>query len=308
MSALHQGSLKTRTFSSLGLGDLLEHPVCIYAGAGPDERSALSVWKERAAHFPEKCIAVVRENADEIVVCRSGAEWSVALRDEEGLSALFRNTSGAYVDISGLSHHVWAPVVRSALGVCSNVWAIYAEPLGYRVHPSPSSFTVFDLSDGFSGLSPLPGFARLGGPEDETQAVFVPFLGFEGMRVKSLAMSLDPIPKTIPVVGLPGYRVEFPAHAVASNRDFLEEQRALGEIRLARASCPFEAYDTLAEIQRDFPGRYMYIAPIGTKPQALGAVLYALGHSGSSELMYDHPKRKQNRSRGVGRVHVYSIK
>ncbi|MFP2957454.1 hypothetical protein ACLEPN_06380 [Myxococcus sp. 1LA] len=239
---------------------------------------------------------------------RSNKQWSIALRNEEQISALFENTSAAYIDISGLSHHVWAPILRSAIGICNSVWTVYAEPISYKVHNSPSSFTVFDLSEGFNGLSPLPGFARLRGPEDETNAIFVPFLGFEGMRVKSLAMNLDPIPKTIPIVGLPGYRIEFPAHAVASNRDFLEDQRALGDIRLARASCPFEAQHILAEIQRDFPDRYMYIAPIGTKPQALGAVLYALENPESSELMYDHPKRKANRSRGIGRIHIYTIK
>jgi hypothetical protein len=184
---------------------------------------------------------------------------------------------------------------------------IYAEPESYREHPSPASATLFDLSVKFEGLAPLPGFARLSGPVDERQCVFVAMLGFEGNRPERLLAQVDPTPKVVPVVGVPGFQVEFPAFTVACNREFLDENRAQTEIRLARASCPFEAFQALAEIRTDNPDHYMYLAPVGTKPHALGTILYAIAHPQSTEIMFDHPVRKPGRTKGVGVIHIYDF-
>lgn len=45
---------------------------------------------------------------------------------------------------------------------------------------------------------------------------------------------------------------------------------------------------------------------MGTKPHALGAALFATVFD-DVELVYDHPIRKQNRSSGAGRCHVYHV-
>jgi hypothetical protein len=66
--------------------------------------------------------------------------------------------------------------------------------------------------------------------------------------------------------------------------------------------------DLLEEIHAEFPEYYMYIAPVGTKPHALGAVLFAMKRSSEVEIMYDHPKRKAKRTSGVSLVHVYAVK
>jgi hypothetical protein len=182
---------------------------------------------------------------------------------------------------------------------------VYAEPTSYRRHDSPSSATVFHLSEGFRGVAPLPGFARLSGGEDDS--VLVTFLGFEGMRARQIAMSLDPTPRIVPVVGVPGFQVDLPNYTVSCNREFLDEVRAFGEVRYCRANCPFRAYEALREVRRDNPDSYMFIAPVGTKPHALGAVLYALAHPKKTELIYDHPLRSPARTAGIESVHIYHI-
>ena len=51
----------------------------------------------------------------------------------------------------------------------------------------------------------------------------------------------------------------------------------------------------------------MIVAPIGTKPHALGAVLYYLDHSRTVEVLYDHPVRKERRTLGTSRVCLYDL-
>jgi hypothetical protein len=125
---------------------------------------------------------------------------------------------------------------------------------------------------------------------------------------RMLGEAMDPVPHVIPVVGVPGFQIQFPAFTITCNQEFLEEQGAYPNIRLARASCPFEAYEALADIRRDYPGCYMYVAPIGTKPHAVGAIWYAIEHAGSTEIMYDHPTRRPKRTEGVGPIHMYCLK
>jgi hypothetical protein len=55
------------------------------------------------------------------------------------------------------------------------------------------------------------------------------------------------------------------------------------------------------------PVDLLKIAPIGTKPHALGAVLFCLSRPDSVELVYDHPIRKANRTIGASRLLVYTI-
>ncbi|WP_147445357.1 hypothetical protein [Corallococcus aberystwythensis] len=185
---------------------------------------------------------------------------------------------------------------------------VYAEPHQYRFHSSPASSTIFNLSDSFLGVSPLPGFAKLQGPEENSKPIFIVFLGFEGMRASQIAITLESVPKTVPVLGIPGFQMEFPAHAISCNWEFLEEARAHTDIQFAKASCPFEAYEALKTVQDENPSAYMYIAPIGTKPHALGAILFALENPQSVEIVYDHPVRSPQRSSGVGPIHIYRIK
>ena len=121
-------------------------------------------------------------------------------------------------------------------------------------------------------------------------------------------LALDPTPTIVPVIGVPGFRVEYPQVTYANNLTLINDLGAHANIRFASASSPFDAYDTLAEIHHDFATRYMYLAPLGTRPHALGAVCYALRHPGFTELMYDNPVPAPGRTIGIGVIHVYTLK
>ena len=309
MSPPRPAAGKTARLANPNISVLDSTALYVFSAPGTEARGRAPLWNECRRDRPLQCLEVVSHSDASIEVEVGGAGRRVIdLRDGEGLRELFRPRPKSYLDISGVPHHVWAPLLRAGLEVCDGLVAVYTEPAVYKRHTSPTSRGEYDLSEGFRGIAPLPGFANLRGPKDEKDAVLVSFLGFEGRRASYVALALDPVPKVCAVVGVPGFRAEYPQITFASNAEFLGDSRAYASVRMAMASCPFEAFDTLTDIQRDRSGRYMYIAPIGTKPHALGAVCYVLKHPESTEIMYDNPIRKPGRTEGIGLVHFYTLK
>lgn len=309
MRLLAKPPVHTRRLLNPSLKDIAPSARAIFAADSTEARGHLAVWQELQRQAPERCTKIIAQNYDTIEVCiGEGLSEVISLRSDSDLARLVAQGElhPLYLDISGLSHHVWAPILRAALQRPA-VNVVYAEPLSYRAHPTPSSPLMFDLSTAISGVAPIPGMARLASRIDDTQSILIAFLGFEGNRAQHVALSLDSVRKVIPVIGVPGFRIEFPAVAVASNRSFLDDHQCHAEIRLARASCPFEAYEVLSQIRGDYQDCHFYIAPLGTKPHALGAIRYAIENPGFTEIVYDHPVRKLNRTSGIGPVHVYSL-
>jgi len=59
-------------------------------------------------------------------------------------------------------------------------------------------------------------------------------------------------------------------------------------------------------------GKSFRVAPIGTKPNAIGCAVFLVNNEDSENgtnygALYDFPVKSQNRSRGIGKVHVYNL-
>ena len=297
---------RTLRFVDVDATNIHPNELVISAGDATENRGQLPLWSQISRSDASRILWVKQIDRERIEVSGAHPTTAVALTDESALSSVLASRR-VLLDVSGFQHNVWAPILRNLRSRKVATRILYAEPASYREHPSPSSPSLFDLSLTFEGLRPLPGFARLSGPVDENKCVFVAMLGFEGSRPQSLLSQLDPTPRVIPIVGVPGFQIEYPAYTVTCNRAFLDEARAHTEIRLARASCPFEAFNALSEIRVDYKHHYMYLAPVGTKPHAVGVVLFALANSLDTEIMFDHPVRRPGRTTGVGVIHVYDL-
>jgi hypothetical protein len=137
---------------------------------------------------------------------------------------------------------------------------------------------------------------------------FIPLLGFEGTRVAYLIEHVQPRNENIvPVIGVPGFSPEYPFAAYLGNRSALLETQSWKNVRYAIANCPFSLFYTIEDIAADRAGQLLKIAPIGTKPHALGAVMYAIVNPSPVELVYDHPIRKKERTEGSARLLVYHL-
>jgi len=298
-------------FTSLvsDVADLRPKPRSLYiTGISVEERSQhTATWEASCSDVTFARLVV--EDAATTKFSIGQEEISIQLRSttEIGQFLAAKPYSAVYLDITGLPHHVWAPLVRAIRGRTEPAFCIYVEPGDYRFSKSPTETTVFDLSESIQGIAPLPGFVSLvsAGEED---ALFVPLLGFEGARFAFMLETVQPDRKHIcPVIGVPGFRPEYPFYTYLGNRLQLTETRAWQNVRFAPANCPFSVYHVLAELSQSDSGRRLRVALIGTKPHALGAVLYSLDHPNVTELLYDHPVRKAKRTLGTSRVCVYDL-
>lgn len=229
-----------------------------------------------------------------------------SLRSVRSVRALLdKLPARVYIDVTALTHPAWAVLLREAIALEKAHMVVYAEPAAYRRDESPAEGMIYDLSERIAGIAPLPGFARFGGPNSEEGNV-VALLGFEGARfayvVQKLEVGLDNV---VPIIGVPGFVAHHPFESVDGNSESLIQDFLHSRLRLAKANCPFDAFHQIYRSFRDGNWTYGRIAPIGTKPHGVGAVLFAISRPEVTELVYDHPVRKAKRSVGKGRVCVY---
>jgi hypothetical protein len=241
----------------------------------------------------------------------AGSDAPVALRSPSELAAFWQaldENQQCFVDITGLDHSVWSALISTGLDLNRRVEAVYVEPASYKANKiSVPSRDIFDLTESFEGLFPLPGLARLASPR-ESEFWFIPLLGFEGRRFSYMKDQVAPLGRhTIPVVGVPGFQPEFVGYAYHGNQEALREDDVWQDVVYATANCPFSLFYLLEDLGRELPGGYFKVATIGTKPHSLGAVLFARQNPTQVEILYDHPVRKKERTSGNARLLVYHL-
>ncbi len=281
----------------------------IYARSNEERSRHPGAWEQGG----EDCrfVEIVRQKRFAFSARFGGATHEILIRSRTALSNFIsqvQSPGGLYVNITGLEHHVWAPIVREGLSRSRPIRAVYVEPEHYRYSSNPTEGRLFDLTARFTEISSLPGFARLESIEDEAKTCFVPLLGFEGNRLAHAIEKIDPpVENILPVIGVPGFRAGFPFNTYLGNRGALEKDGLWKQVRFAIANSPFSAIESLRAIAADYPDHLLKIAPLGTRPHALGAVLFALNSSAQVELVYDNPTPAPQRSDGAGSILVYDV-
>ena len=288
--------------------------VFVYSTRGLQDRENVHYWRNRCEGPGSSLLyrAVLAESAEEMTIkCDGGMVTRVNTRDLADIRRLFPKGSNVVIDISGLNHDFWAGCLKVLTGCyVSALTYIYTEPEEYQRRPERdkvSPFDLFDLSPRTLGPRPLSGFLSL----DESgsrHSLFVPLLGFEGQRALNVLNEIDPGPRqTIPIIGIPGYQVDFPAYTAYCNQEFFERTESHGKWRSAPASDPFAVKSVLGRIREDYPEDYMYLAPISTRPHVLGALLFVRENPNLCEVLFDRPVTREKSRRGRGPSHLYCI-
>jgi hypothetical protein len=117
----------------------------VFSMSGTEDRAHAPLWTEAVSKRPNLCIEVVAQEPRLVVLRRGVSTSSIPLTDVDSMSAVLSG-SPVYIDVTGLAHHIWAPLLRVALKACSSVRIIYFEPQEYKAHPTPTSTSQFDLS------------------------------------------------------------------------------------------------------------------------------------------------------------------
>lgn len=278
-------------------------------GSSAEERSAhYHEWESKTENIV--FLRIIDQQPTSFKVVIDDVEEDLSLRSSSRLQELLSKVSNKtiYLDITGLSHHIWAPLLKIALTSCNEVNAVYVEPTSYRYSATPKEGEIFDLSERISGISPIPGFISFREPAEEEKVCLVPLLGFEGTRFAYIVEQVQPPgDKILPIIGVPGFRPEYPFYTYHGNQLPLMRTHAYRSVKFATANCPFSLFYALSDITSDYPDNLIKIALIGTKPHALGAVLYHIANHEHVELVYDHPIRKDTRTEGASRLLLYHV-
>ena len=306
MPRLEQRPLYTRTLGAWQELSLNRKAVYLWGRSCEPRSKHPPQWEARevGARFvriiPEQNMAFSTEGA---------IASTVRLRSATQMEAFTREIGEElYLNITGLPHHIWAAILRWSAQLGVNVHAVYVEPLGYLPSGASADSVIFDLSERIEGISTLPGFTRLTEPDDPESIYFVPILGFEGARLAYALNQVEvPHDRIVPIVGAPGFRPDYPFHTYLGNRVPLEDRPIWQGVRFAIANCPFSLMYTLQDIAAEYPGAYLKVAPLGTRPHALGSVMLAIRHPERIELVYDHPIPSATRSIGMGLILVYEL-
>jgi hypothetical protein len=261
-------------------------------------------------HSPQTALKQVEQ--DEIGAFRLRGTGSnlFGLRSETDLGRFWDQhvlTEVAYLDITGLSHSVWAALLRAGLERRRRIIVTYAEPDSYRRSAAPVEGQIYDLSARTNGISPLPGYAVLSERFDQ-DFILVALLGFEGARLGFMLEQVQPgNNRVIPVIGCPGFKPWYIFEAYVGNKRVLSDTQAWHEALYAPGNCPFSMFYLLEEIAKARGKSALKIALAGTKPHSLGAVLFALSTDIPVELVYDHPTRAEGRTDGTERLLAYHV-
>lgn len=158
----------------------------------------------------------------------------------------------------------------------------YTEPETY-IFPK-GLFSSYHSSSGPLTVREIPGFTGLETRNDKR--ILIILLGFDGDLSQEINEDVSPT-KTMLVNGFPGYAPKFKDislvinEKLTSNKDF--------KIYYARSNNPFEVYNLLDKIKQENSKSFLNIAPLGTKPMALGACLFAI-HNPNVRIVYPTPE------------------
>lgn len=198
--------------------------------------------------------------------------------------------------------------IRDTAGL--SVRLLYVEPLRYS---NPRRTHVlhkrdFELSSKFPGFRPIPGHVLNLNDPRRTKGVF--FLGFEDRRLDRAFEDHQMIdPRNCGLVfGVPGFRPGWEMNSFARNVRVIRDKGLRPELFFCAAENPAAAHFVLTQVKDSLQEKErMFVAPLGTKPNGIGAVLFCAEHP-EVGVLYDHPHRKQGRSEALGRWHYFEAR
>jgi hypothetical protein len=165
-----------------------------------------------------------------------------------------------------------------------SITVFYTEPKSYM---GGSVLKSYHSTSGPLSVMEIPGF-----PGEEfrnSKKVLVVLLGFDGELSSFITDEISP-EKTIVVNGFPGYFPKFKDISMINN----EKMVGGSDVKFARGNNPFEVYNLLQVLHKSYSDNTFFnIAPLGTKPMALGACLFAINNP-TVRIVYPLPEKYES--------------
>ena len=210
------------------------------------------------------------------------------------------NIKNILIDITSLQHVVLACLLKKVLLEIkpARVFLSYVKPKTYLLGDEKS----YNFSLEFTASSAIPGFAS----PSKKDEILVPFLGFEGNRLRNI-IGDEHYSDINPIIGFPSDDPMWQFETLKYCKDAIIEQNAQLKMRKCKADSIYDAYYMLERIAFDYTGKPVVIAPLGTRPHFVAAIIYALKHKRECRIIYDNAKEKNNYSAGIRNIKIYHI-
>ncbi len=161
----------------------------------------------------------------------------------------------------------------------------YTQPRAYRF--SDESYCSFRSSSGPISVGEVPSFPGTDDRKDERMLVVL--LGFDGDLSSEISEIVAPT-KTVIVNGFPSFETKFKDISLINNEKLVNLS---SKLLYSKSSNPFEIYNTLKALVSEHDDAAINIAPLGNKPMALGACLFAI-HNPQVRIIYPYPEKYEN--------------
>lgn len=304
MSKINQDYIYTEEWDDINSVMLEQNTLYIFAH-DPEERSVICANTLSHNNPQTRFVEIDLNDNDEISIVGQ-SDVTISLHSNNQINNLLHSYKVVYLEVTGLSCRVAAPLMKYAMDNGVEMRIVYAEPSNYRIEEFRKMGIHQDLCETVKGIYPLPGLANLL-PHCESP-LFVVLLGFEGGRFSQIIQNQSPDKEKItPVLGVPGYKIDYPYVSIWGNRNQLINTGSWQNLKYAEANSIVDIYFMLKQLSYDNRNPEMVIAPIGTKPHAIGAILYSIKHPDKVEIVYDNPTRKVHRTDGIGKVLVCNV-
>lgn len=217
--------------------------------------------------------------------------------------ALRQFSPDLFIDISSVGVRLMALIMFSLVEICDyqpedsfkRVYCGYTESKDYKVNfiaGENNEGDHFRFYQSFDPLSPIPGYLSYDATK-HGQRTWVVLLGFEGNRVHLIQNELDNIKEIKAYITMPTMKLGWINEVFFHNQHFLQgiDEKKPSIIYLP-ATSPFATYNGLIELRKQneasLENRGIQVSPLGTKANALGALLFLLNDPYSA-LIYDNP-------------------
>lgn len=146
----------------------------------------------------------------------------------------------------------------------------YTEPFSYKF-PKKGLFSSYHETEGPIRIMEIPGFSGI--KERGGVTVLIVQLGFEADSLDEINDDVSPNESFL-VNGFPSYMPKFKDISLVINEYYTSNKDSI--ILYSRANNPFEIFNLLEKIKKNYNNAFINIAPLGTKPMALGACIFAI--------------------------------
>ncbi len=273
-------------------------------GKQVDARGGLAIGALRELGFQPE---VLTYDPVDLEIEWGGARWPV---DDFADLVASRNVSEVVLEATTLSFAELFVAAHAAweAGVPRIVF-LYVEPKEYTKPPATSGADRrdFDLSAEVIGFKAIPGRAPFLDGVQEQRGVFL--AGFEGGRLERAFETLNIIARDSSVVfGVPAYTPGWEMNSFSNIVPVIEDRHIDGGVFFCPADNPVSIIELLTAEYRSKPSNAVFfVAPLGTKPHGIGALLFALGQEDVG-LIYDHPKPKDGRTAKSLTWHIFDAR